>query len=236
MSEERAAELGLANKTGWVLEVKDDGLGMSAETLRKAFDPFFTTRPKNQSTGLGLTLVHGVVRLHGGQVVIESVEGKGTCVRIWLPAVDPAPAEATGTAASTQIVRSPRGRAEGRRVLVVDDEPLVLEVLRSFLEKCGYDVQTAVDGAQALKMFERKPQDWLLLVSDLTMPNMNGIELVTRIRSTRPETRVLFVSGDSAASQSLGLSLLQPGVPPLLKKPFTLKDLAEAVERAIAGR
>ncbi len=119
--------------------------------------------------------------------------------------------------------------------MLVDDEPLVLEVLKSCLEKCRYQVQTASDGAQALKIFEKNPQEWLLVVSDLTMPNMNGVELVARIRATRPETKVLFVSGDSDASQSSGLSLLQPHVPTLLKKPFTLKTLSQTVEKLIAG-
>lgn len=235
LSADRAKELGLANTKGWVLEVQDNGLGMSDEILRKAFDPFFTTRPKSHSLGLGLTLVHGVVRLHGGQVVIESVEDGGACVRIWLPSIDPAPVGAVETPASPQVALSPSGLAEGKRILLVDDEPLVLEVLKSCLEKCRYQVQTASDGAQALKIFEKNPQEWLLVVSDLTMPNMNGVELVARIRATRPETKVLFVSGDSDASQSSGLSLLQPHVPTLLKKPFTLKTLSQTVEKLIAG-
>ena len=234
LTPQRARELGVSGESGWLFEVRDDGLGMSPEVLEKAFDPFFSTRPRNQSKGLGLTMIHSVVRMHGGQVMLESVEDKGTVARIWIPSIKTHSTRRAGASSIPTATFAVRVRAEGKKILVVDDEPMVLEVLKSFLEKCRYEVQTSTDGLQALKIFERNPKEWLLVVTDLTMPIMGGIELVSRIRAQHPETRVLFVSGDATASQSSKLNQLLPDVPPLLKKPFTLKALSEAV-RGLVG-
>lgn len=229
------ADLGLPVGTGWVLDFEDSGLGMSEETRRKAFDPFFTTRPKNQALGMGLTLVHSVVRWHGGQVSLESREDQGTRVRIWIPDCGALSSEPIPPASPPAFVPIARiGAQNGNKVLVVDDDPMVLEVLKSCMQRANYDVHTACDGVQALKIFERKPHDWLCIVSDVTMPNMDGIEFASKVRMLRPDARIVLVTGNSEAAPDSSLAMLGPLPPPLLRKPFTLKELMEAVASVLS--
>ena len=234
-SQAEQAELGLPTGQGWVLDFEDTGLGMSEETRRKAFDPFFTTRPKNQALGMGLTLVHSVVRWHGGQVALESREDQGTLVRIWIPDCGFLATEPVTQSPTPAFAPVPRiGALTGNKVLVVDDDPMVLEVLKSCMQRANYDVHTASDGVQALKIFERKPHEWVLIVSDVTMPNMDGIELTSKVRLLRPDARIVLVTGDSEAARESSLAMLGQNPPPLLRKPFTLKALMEAVAGVLA--
>ncbi|HEY5996105.1 MAG TPA: ATP-binding protein, partial [Candidatus Deferrimicrobiaceae bacterium] len=172
------------------LSVTDTGCGMPEEVRRKAFEPFFTTKEVGKGTGLGLSMVYGIVAQSRGRVAIESAPGEGTTVRIFLPRVD-GPAE-TGE-------RAERGRPEkgAGAIVVVEDEEPVRRLMVRILEEHGYRVAEASDGIEGLRLLESGSQPCDLLVADLVMPRMGGIELAARVRLLRPGLRVMFVSGYS---------------------------------------
>lgn len=224
------AELGLAGNTGWELTIQDNGIGMRAETLRRAWDPFFSTLPKSIAQGLGLTLVHSVVRWHGGQVTLESVVNEGSVVRIYLPKQVPPAAvspEVTGDSAGGSV--DPEKKPESRRlVLVVDDDPLMVEVIKETLIRSGLEPVAALDGAQALRVFKRQKDDLALIITDLTMPRQNGIQLIEGAREVKPGIRALFVSGDADEYQEEISRRFGDSVP-VIKKPFELKEFVRKV-------
>jgi|YelNatPaOPRAMG01_1025707.scaffolds.fasta_scaffold07198_2 nitrogen-specific signal transduction histidine kinase len=214
----------------------DTGFGISPDIIDKVFDPFFTTRPKGHALGLGLTIVHGVVRLHGGQVLLESQEFIGTKVTVYLPEFvgkeevhEGAPALVGTINIATEAGTSDKSKL----ILVVDDDPLVTEVVRACLLKANFTVSTAKDGEEALNVFKRKKDDIGLIISDITMPRMNGIELTLRIREIQPAAKIILMTGDEDAIQSEKLEVLAPAIPRIIKKPFNLKGLIEIVEKTI---
>ena len=199
--------------------VRDTGTGMTAAVIARVFDPFFTTKPLGQGTGLGLSMVHGFVHQSGGHIHIESTPGEGTLLCLYLPRDtgqpddDAAPPLPDGTAA-----------ARGERVLLVEDEPELRELMRETLEEAGYQVRVAQDGATGLAALQRERFD--ALVTDVGLPGgINGRQLADAGRSAQPGMRVLFVTGyaDSAATGASGLLDVGMG---LITKPFSLTALA----------
>jgi two-component system cell cycle sensor histidine kinase/response regulator CckA len=211
------------------LTVQDDGFGMSEEVARRAFEPFFTTRSKTVALGMGLALVHSIVRTHGGQVVLESQKDIGTTVRIWLPAgvdrdgamrqsSDPGPAVHERVApAATQA-------------LIVDEDPLLMEVLKTSLQQSGFEVWVAKDGREALNLYDNHAANLGLVVWNLSMPELNGVEAAAQIRKTNPNVPIILI--DSAVDENLdpGLDRISSLKLRLIKKPFALKSFKEAVE------
>lgn len=224
-----AAELGIASTEVVELVVRDAGFGMAPEVLRRAFEPFFSTRPKNQGLGLGLTIVHSVVRLHGGQVVLESKEDSGTTVRIQIPIAQPEVESPVAAGDKSRVAPPSARRPQSSQVLLVDDDPLVLEVIKACLQRAQFEVQVAHDGQEGLKLYKRHPRDWALIITDLAMPVMGGIEMVLQIRQIDPGAEVILVSGDAEASSEENLARLGLPLATLIKKPFTLKGLMEAI-------
>jgi len=222
---------------GWVrLRFRDDGAGMEGETLSRIFEPFFTTKEDRGGTGLGLASVARIVRLHGGAVVVSSRRGEGTTVDLYLrPAQEAAegveaeadhPGEAAGNGAP------PRG--EGERILVVEDEPALLEAARRLLERFGYSPVPASNGAEALEILEEREGEVDLVVTDLVMPGMGGKELFERmgvlgLRSVP----VLFTSGYGAGE--LDRSLPPGAEDRFLEKPWSPEELARKVRRVLDG-
>ncbi|MEZ5420103.1 MAG: response regulator [Vicinamibacterales bacterium] len=203
------------------LTVSDTGSGIEPDVLPRIFEPFFTTKAKGVGTGLGLAMVHGVVTQSGGQIDVESERGRGTRMTVRLPvAAEPAPAEAPAPPAAP---RMPASRAS---VLLVDDDDLVRDLIRRTLAAAGHDVETADSGMDALRSHaEAGPVD--VLVTDLTMPGLGGVELARRLAARQPDLRVLFVSG--CADDVL------PETPAneFLAKPFEAVDLLAAVDRLL---
>jgi hypothetical protein len=232
---DRADELGLNDSQVVELVFRDNGLGMPANVRDRAFDPFFTTRPKNQGLGLGLALAHSITRFHEGQIDLESAENEGTKITIWLPinqaphlAASPNPVPKPGAAG----VSAP---SAGRKILLAEDDLLILEVIRTCLMRAGYEVLAAREGQEAIDLFTRHAEDLGLILADVAMPNLSGIELVRRIRQIKPQARIVLMSGEPEAVREEKLAALEPPRPPLLKKPFAVKDLMAIIRGQTGG-
>jgi PAS domain S-box-containing protein len=207
-----------------LLEVADTGCGMSKEVLDHMFEPFFTTKEVGKGTGLGLATVYGIVKQSGGHVEVDSAPGRGSTFRIYLPRIDE-----TDQSEQDSPPEVARGGAE--TVLLVEDEDAVRSLAGESLRQRGYHVLEAGDGEEALTLCSRYPGRIDLLLTDAVMPRVSGGNLAQRVRSTRPETRVLFMSGftDSVMVRN-GVAL---GEVDCLSKPFGPEALTQAVRRAL---
>jgi PAS domain S-box-containing protein len=208
------------------VEVVDTGEGMSAQVAARAFDPFFTTKPIGQGTGLGLSMIYGFARQSNGHATIDSKLGRGTSVKIYLP-------RRHGDVADqqTSAVEAAEHAATGETVLVVEDEPVVRGVILEMLEDQGYRTLEAVDGPSGLRILLTNNQVDLL-VTDVGLPGINGRQLADQARETRPDLKVLFITGYAEnAAHSNGF--LQPGME-MITKPFDLDHLSQRI-RAMAS-
>jgi CheY-like chemotaxis protein len=208
------------------LAVTDNGVGMSPEIVARIFEPFFTTKDKGRGTGLGLSMVYGIVKQHNGCIGVRSVEGKGTTFDIYLPYVDEAtqPAEPEIERRTT----SPRG---SETILLVEDEADVRELAREILEMAGYTVREAPTGTDALRLCAQHADEICLLLTDVVMPQMSGPELARQVEEIRPGIRVVYMSGytDDALGHH---GVLDPGII-LLPKPFTPDGLLKGLRQAL---
>jgi hypothetical protein len=206
--------------------VNDTGVGMSAEVMARAFDPFFTTKPIGQGTGLGLSMIYGFARQSNGHVMIDSKTGQGTSVRLYLPRHHGNIAASRGSAA-----KLPKHAGSGETVLVIEDEPVVRGVILEMLAEQGYRTLEAIDGPSGLKILRSdEPVD--LLVTDVGLPGMNGRQVADQARETRPELKVLFITG-YAESVAMSEGFLQPGME-MITKPFDLDHLAWRIRGMIS--
>ncbi len=207
------------------LIVSDSGHGMGEEVLPHIFEPFFTTKETGKGTGLGLATVYGIVKQHGGEIGAHSRPGEGTEFIIDLPAAaDPA----TGQP-GRQLEDAPPGGSE--TLLLVEDEPSIRRLARILLERLGYSVLVAADGEEALQAAVAAPRPPQLLLSDLVMPRLGGVELARRLRERLPGLRVLYMSGYSAQPDSLTRALALGDA--YLSKPFTPRELAGRVREVL---
>lgn len=210
-----------------VMELADTGVGMSEEVRSKVFEPFFTTKPEEAHRGLGLAVVYGIVRHAGGHIEVESSEGEGTLVRIFLPRRESRPE-------NQSIRESPPAEDRPLTVLVAEDERGLRRLMCSGLERAGFKVLEAADGRAAVDVGEQYPGRIDLLVSDVVMPGCGGPEAARRLLAGRPEMRVMFVSG--YAPESLGDLRVTDGEVVLLPKPFTIGELASRARATVLGR
>ena len=208
------------------LSVTDTGTGMDAETRARVFDPFFTTKAAGEGTGLGLSTVYGIVQQSNGQVYVDAGPGRGTTFTIRLPRAG-APSPATETEAE-DVAPAPEG---SETILLVEDDDLVREMSHRNLEECGYEVIIASGGEEALDLCSRRSHDIDLLVTDIIMPGINGVQLAEQVVRHYPDAGVLYISGYADHALVLG-ARLQPGAS-FLPKPFDLDELARAVRLAL---
>ncbi len=197
-----------------VVSVSDSGIGMSGDVKRRVFEPFFTTKGVKR-TGLGLAVAYGTIRRHGGQVEVESEEGRGTTVTFWLP-VDAPPSD------------GPSLERAGS-VLIIDDEADVRELVADVLAGLGHSVTVAGGGREGLARFETGRYD--LVLTDLGMPDFNGWDVARAVKASRPDVPVLLLTGWADAASPADV----PRVEGIIKKPFDLKQLAAAVGQALAA-
>jgi two-component system cell cycle sensor histidine kinase/response regulator CckA len=207
------------------LVVSDTGHGMDVETRSRAFEPFFTTKKAGEGTGLGLATVYGIVKQSGGSIRLDSVPGKGAVFTLYFPTALQAEQPSTPALA-------PPDHANGSEtILLVEDEDVVRDLVRKMLEQGGYTILEARDGKEALALSKVHVPGIDLLLTDVVMPGMNGRELAERIWFTRPETRVLYMSGYTDL-RVFDPEILDPGSA-FLHKPFTYAELAGKVREVL---
>ncbi len=211
------------------LSVRDSGTGMRREMISKVFEPFFTTKPKGQGTGLGLSMVYGVVKNHGGFIHIESEPGEGTEVTLLLPALD-RDAKLDPDEVDQKVSIRPRREV----VLLVDDELIIRNSGRRLLEKIGYSVILAEDGRRAVQVFKAMKTDISVVLLDVIMPEMGGIETYHELRSIDPDVGVLFFSGYSRNDDVE--ELISSGRVGFIHKPFDVAMLSSSLKEAINKR
>jgi hypothetical protein len=226
-SDDVSPEFGIVPGPFVRLRVSDNGTGMDQATLARAFEPFFTTKPRGEGTGLGLSMVYGIVTQVGGNVRIESHPGRGSTVAMWFPVSNELP-KVIGTALNTE-----RHIAGGETVLVVEDDEALREVARRILTEGGYHVLVAADGAAAISLASARGLNVDLLVTDVVMPKMMGRAVADRVRSIFPDVRVLFMSGYAYPVLTSQGVLDQDVI--LIEKPFTSALLLQRVELALAA-
>lgn len=215
---------GLAEGLYAKLSVTDDGCGMDQATLERAFDPFFTTKPAGQGTGLGLSVVDGIMRSHGGAVTVFSEVGRGTTFRLYFPAT---PEREPAAAAPVARVDSPRGR--GERVLYVDDDDALAFLAARMLTNLGYETTAITDPERALAEFRSRPHDFDVVVTDISMPTMTGFELSRALCEIRPDLPIVVTSGYiRPEDQELAR---QTGARALILKPDTVEELGVVLSR-----
>lgn len=207
-----------------VLTISDTGYGMDQETLKRVFDPYYTTKEVGSGSGLGLAVIHGIVHDNKGMIRLESAPGKGTTIDVYLPAL-----EEEGKVFST----GGKGDGSGKgHILVVDDESSIVSVQKVTLENLGYQVTVATDSSEAWMMFQQAAGDFDLLITDQTMPHMTGVELAAKILSLQPDFPVILCSGYSALiSEQDALAI---GIRRFMAKPVFGKDLGRAVQEVLS--
>jgi two-component system cell cycle sensor histidine kinase/response regulator CckA len=225
----RASEAQLEAGAYVVIAVSDNGTGMSAQVQARIFEPFFTTKRMNEGTGLGLSTVYGIVKQSGGYITVYSEIGHGTTFKIYLPRVD---SVVDPTAADDSVtMHSTKG---GETVLIVEDDDALRTVACRALQQCGYEVLVASNGSEALEQCSRHEGGLHLVVTDMVMPEMSGIELAESIAISYPEIKVLLMSGytrDEAARRGIASERYA-----FLEKPFTPSRLAARVRELLDGR
>jgi two-component system cell cycle sensor histidine kinase/response regulator CckA len=225
---ELARDLELAPGRYAVLKVTDSGHGMDAVTLSHIFEPFFTTKPMGKGTGLGLATVYGIVKQSGGSIHVESQVGRGTTFRIYLPVAEGSMRQQQKPVLNGTVA----GGSE--TILIAEDEPDLRELARIFLEGYGYTVLGAASAEEAIQTANSFTGTIDLLLTDVIMPGMSGRQLAENILSTRPHTRIVYMTGytDDMVVQH---KVLEPGVK-LLQKPFSRDDLGLKVRSTLDGK
>jgi signal transduction histidine kinase/ActR/RegA family two-component response regulator len=208
------------------LSIQDTGSGMTKETLEQVFDPFFTTRGVNQGTGLGLATVHGIVTQHNGLIKVESTPGEGSTFELYFPIVE-APSQQVTPPAAKEL---PTGH---ERILFLDDEEMLADVGQSMLKRLGYQATSFTSSKKVLELFQATPQMFDLVISDQTMPEMSGRELLIELLKIRPGLPTILFSGYSRQINEKEVKAL--GIKAFCLKPLNLSELAQVVRAVLDG-
>jgi len=206
------------------LTVRDTGHGIEKSILDRIFEPYFTTKDPGKGTGLGLSLVHGIVQIHGGFITVDSRIGKGTAFSVYLPKIDTDKPETAGITGGV----IPRGN---ENILIVDDEEQILIMMKQLLERLGYKVTAIKNSSEALMIFSSAPGDFDLVITDMTMPSMTGVDLGYEMMKIRKDIPVILYSGFN--DMSLESKAKAVGIREIVMKPVTKAGIAEAIRRSL---
>jgi CheY-like chemotaxis protein len=208
------------------LNVCDTGHGMTPEILNRIFDPFFTTETRGDGTGMGLAVVHGIVKSCNGAIYVYTEPGRGTSFRVFLPAID---------RRSTTDKRARRHIPKGtERILFVDDEPMLANMGKRLLESLGYDVIARTSSLEALELFREQPGRFDLVVTDMTMPKMTGEKLAGNIIDIRPDIPIILSTGFSQTI--IKQKNLSAGIKAIISKPVLKHEIADTIRKVLDGR
>ena len=207
------------------LTVSDTGHGMTPDVLEQIFNPFFTTKKRGEGTGMGLSVVHGIIKDHGGTISVYSEPGKGSTFQVYIPVVELESKPGVDTEKPV-----PTG---DERILFIDDEQSLVELGQQILERLGYQVVTGTRSVDALELFRAKADQFDLVISDMTMPQMTGMKLAEEIKRIRPDIPIILCTGFS--KQVIVESGQDMGIVKVLLKPLVTSELANAVREALDG-
>lgn len=207
------------------LMVKDTGSGIPDEIMDRIFDPFFTTKEVGKGTGMGLSIVYGIIESYGGEIVVESELDEGTTFKIYLPIAKEAEEHR-----QYRVERIPTGQ---ERILFVDDEIQIVEMTSRLLSQLGYSVTTRTSSVKALELFRLKPNDFDLVISDITMPKMTGDRLAKKLLQIRPDIPVILCTGYSERLSEE--KALENGIKAFAYKPIVKNDLAQIIREVLDG-
>ena len=208
------------------LTISDTGHGMSREILNRIFEPYFTTKPEGEGTGMGLAVVHGIIKSYGGDISIYSEPGKGSTFHIFLPS--PSEAEVEVGTKIRELKTELRG---SERILFVDDEPVLADLGKAILENLGYQVEIRTSSIDALQVFKADPGRFDLVITDQTMPHMTGVQLAAAIKKIKPGIPVILCSG---FSESIAEENSKPqSIQAFLMKPILKQEIAAAIRRVL---
>ncbi len=210
-----------------VLTVADTGPGIPPEIRDRIFDPFFTTKPKGEGTGLGLSVVHGIVKAMGGVATVESEPGKGAVFSVYMPV-------ALGDETPTPSGQPGEIRGGIERFLVVDDEEALMRVEKAMLEAMGYSVQGSTHSPSALEFFRGAPDSFDAVITDYTMPDMTGYELARKLREIRGDIPIILCSG--YLDPNMERAARRAGINAFIRKPVNRRELAQALRRVLDRR
>jgi CheY-like chemotaxis protein len=208
------------------LTVSDTGCGMSPEVSRRIFDPFFTTKKVGQGTGMGLSVVHGIVKSHGGAITVDSLPGQGTTFILYLPAIE---AESITPEDGVQLMVTGT-----EHILFVDDEDFQTDLGKRLLTRLGYRVTARTDSLVALGLFRQTPDEFDLVITDMTMPAMTGDVLAAKIISIRPDVPVIVCTGYSEKIDKESIKKI--GIKEHAMKPLAMKDMAVMIRRVLDAK
>ena len=206
------------------VSISDTGVGMTPEVLKRIFDPYFTTKEKGVGTGLGLAVVHGIVKKYGGAIEVDGRPGKGSTFHIYLPRVD------QPDAYPVEPAEIPMGGSE--RILFVDDEKMLADIGQKVLERLGYDVASRTSPIEALELFKAKPDHFDLVITDQTMPGMTGDALAKALMRIRPDLPVIICTGYSQSMDQTRAA--DKGIKAFVMKPILINDIADAIRKALS--
>jgi len=206
------------------LTVSDTGHGMEKKVLNRIFDPYYTTKEKTGGTGMGLAVVHGIVKSHGGVISVYSEPGKGSTFNVFLPRTE----SAEGVVEPEEIIPLPTGK---ERILFIDDEPFIVDIGKGMLEHLGYTVVTRTSPIEALEAFKAQPDKFDLVITDMTMPKMTGDELAKELMAIRPDIPIILCTGFSELINEEKAKAM--GIRAFVMKPVVQREMANAVRKAL---